>query len=68
MPKGGLTMQDAQLRREYHRLCRKKPGTLADTESCFRAFKAGLDYAVNKSETLFEQLTTAYESQAEMEG
>ncbi len=60
-------MKDAELRREYHRLCRKKPGTLVDTEACFRAFKAGVDYAANIEEPLEERLKAAYATQVEME-
>ena len=37
-------MKDADLRRAYNRLCRKKPGTLIDTEAGFRSFKAGVEY------------------------
>ena len=38
-------MRDAELRREFHRLCRKRAGALSDDERSFRAFKAGIDYA-----------------------
>ena len=63
-------MKDAELKREYHRLCRKKPATLVDTEACFRAFKAGTEYmsgVLNQSE-IFDQVMTAYDAQVELEG
>lgn len=64
-------MRDAELRREYLRLCRKKPGTLVDTEACFRAFKAGVDYYMSHfkvEEPTFGSLVEAYEAQTELEG
>jgi hypothetical protein len=62
-------MRDAELRREFHRLCRKRAGSLSDTEACFRAFKAGTEYmsgVLNQSD-IFEQVMTAHEVQAELE-
>lgn len=42
---------------------------LVDTEACFRAFKAGVDYAAEaESKDIFERLVSAYEQQAEAEG
>lgn len=37
-------MTDIELRREYHRLCKQSPGTLSDTEACFRAFVRGFEF------------------------
>jgi len=61
-------MRDAELRREFHRLCRKRPGTLSDDERSFKAFKAGVEYmsGVN-TEDIFEQLTRAASQQAQRE-
>ena len=62
-------MRDANLRREYHRLCKKAAGALVDTEACFRAFKAGTEYmsGVLSTEDVFEQVMTAYASRSELE-
>lgn len=59
-------MRDAELKREYHRLCRKKPGTLVDTEACFRAFKAGVEYG-QPDEDIGQRIVEAYNMQAQRE-
>lgn len=62
-------MKDADLRREFHRQCRRKPGTLSDTEACFRAFKAGVEYGSNVAEPsdIEQRIFDAYAVQAQRE-
>ncbi len=61
-------MRDADLRREYHRLCKKTPGTLVDTEACFRAFKAGVESNVTQPERSLDETLTTLMLQAEQRG
>jgi hypothetical protein len=59
-------MKDAELRREFHRVCRKSHGRLNDDEKTFRAFKAGVDYASgNYGSDLLDQLIEAVGHQEE---
>jgi hypothetical protein len=48
-------MKDADLKRAYHRLCKKKPGTLSCTEACFRAFRAGVAYGLESQDQQDQQ-------------